>query len=145
MTHQGIGHKPVRLGRKARRALYKTVHIVLPQKVREPLRNAIKGPAPSAEELGARRQADQAERRAQKEARDRAKAAHAAEKERKATAKAMERSAARADRQAQKEAVQGKGVSGAEETAAKDEKQREAAKADTLIEQPGPDNQAGPG
>jgi hypothetical protein len=68
------------------------VHAVLPRKVREPIRDAVKGPPPSAEQLAAQRQAE-AERRQ----------AEAAVKEERAKLGA-ERKAEKEERQAEKEA-----------------------------------------
>jgi hypothetical protein len=102
VTEVRTKRKPGRFGRRARRVFYKTVHAVIPRKVREPLRNAIKGPPPTPEELAARRQAEEAERQARREAQQRAKAEHATEKERetwvKVEADALKREAVKDDR-----------------------------------------------
>ena len=123
MTKARTRRKPLRVGRKVRRLFYKALHAVLPRKVRQPLRNAVKGPAPSPEELAAQREAEAEERRERREALQRAKAAKVAEKEREARAKAESaslqrseaedrraraeaaRQAARTERQTQKEAA----------------------------------------
>jgi hypothetical protein len=75
---------------------YKTVHAVLPKKIREPLRNAVKGPPPTPEELADQRRAEDAERHAQRDDRDRA--SQVAAKERRARAKAEADSAKRGER-----------------------------------------------